>query len=198
VPEETANITDLATLRAIANPVRLQIYEQLTSHGPATATHLSQRLGMAPNALSYHLRQLATHGFVEQGTGSSDQRERWWQAVPGGLRWRREDFKTSPGAAEVLATAERLLVQRQLDRLGEWMERGKSTWGSDWVSAASSSDSLLWLTRSELDQMTAEVEALINRWVDFSREKRTHGDDSDRAPVFSLFHAFPFHDGSSG
>lgn len=87
--------------------------------------------------------------------------------MPGGLRWRRENFKASPGGAEVLATAERLLVRRRLDRLEEWMESGKSRWGSEWVSAASSSDSLLWLYRSELDQMTDEVEALINRWVDF-------------------------------
>ncbi|MGL5860600.1 MAG: helix-turn-helix domain-containing protein, partial [Phycicoccus sp.] len=191
VTERTEKITDLTTLRAIASPVRLRVYELLTSTGPTTATRLASQVDMAANAVSYHLRQLAKYGFAEETEGSGDQRERWWRAIPGGLRWRREDFASS-AATEVLDIAEHLLLQRQMDRLTTWAEEGKRAWGDDWASAATSSDYLLWLTRSELDEMTAEVEELITRWVRASGDQRGAADDPDRVPIFSIFHAFPF------
>lgn len=195
--DSTARITDVTTLRTIANPIRFRVYELLVARGTSTATQLSEEMGIAPNALSYHLRQLAAHGFTEEVPGSGDQRERWWQAVPGGLRWRRDDFAGSPAAAEVLRTAEHLLLQRQMDRLTAWMENGKAAWGDDWASAASSADFLLWLTRAELDAMTAEVEDLITRWVRASRARRSEIEDESRVPVFCIFHAFPTDNGSS-
>lgn len=195
--EGTTRITDVTTLRAIANPVRFRLYELLTSRGASTATQLSEDMGMAPNALSYHLRQLAAHGFAEEVPSSGDKRERWWRAIPGGLRWRREDFAGSAAAAEVLQVAERLLVERQMDRLTAWLENGKAAWGEDWSSAASSADFLLWLTRDELDEMTAEVEELITRWVRASRGRKSEAENQGRVPVFSIFHAFPADDAPS-
>jgi len=68
-------------LRALTHPVRLRMLGYLRLDGPATATTLAARLGLNTGATSYHLRQLAQHGFVvddeERGTG----RERWWKAA---------------------------------------------------------------------------------------------------------------------
>lgn len=53
----------------------------LRSEGPATATSLAGVLGLNTGATSYHLRQLAEHGFIEEEVGRGNARDRWWRAV---------------------------------------------------------------------------------------------------------------------
>jgi DNA-binding transcriptional ArsR family regulator len=67
-------------LRALTHPVRLRILGILRIEGPATATTLATRLGLNTGATSYHLRQLAQHGFVEEDAERGNARDRWWQA----------------------------------------------------------------------------------------------------------------------
>jgi DNA-binding transcriptional ArsR family regulator len=72
------------SLRALAHPVRLRMLGLLRSEGPATATSLATRLGLNTGATSYHLRQLARHGYIEDdvdGTHGGSGRERWWRAA---------------------------------------------------------------------------------------------------------------------
>lgn len=67
-------------LRALAHPVRLRMLGLLRVNGPATASSLAQRLGLNSGATSYHLRQLADHGFIEDDHERGNGRERWWRA----------------------------------------------------------------------------------------------------------------------
>ena len=53
----------------------------LRLEGPATATQLAQKLKLNTGATSYHLRQLAEHGFIEDDTERGDARDRWWKAA---------------------------------------------------------------------------------------------------------------------
>ena len=73
-------------LKALTHPVRVRMLGLLRIDGPATATTLAQRLGLNTGATSYHLRQLATHGFVEDDPERGTGRERWWRAAHGGTR----------------------------------------------------------------------------------------------------------------
>ncbi|WP_137294811.1 ArsR/SmtB family transcription factor [Nocardioides dongxiaopingii] len=68
-------------LRALAHPVRLRMLGMLRVDGPATATSLATRLGLNSGATSYHLRQLAQHGFVVDDEERGNGRERWWRAA---------------------------------------------------------------------------------------------------------------------
>ena len=54
-------------LTALAHPVRLAAIRQLAAAGPdgLTAGRLSERLDVAPNALTFHLQKLAAAGLVE-------------------------------------------------------------------------------------------------------------------------------------
>jgi predicted ArsR family transcriptional regulator len=82
VPVELTSITpDVAGLKALSHPVRLRMLGLLRSDGPATATTLATRLGLNTGATSYHLRQLAQHGFVEDDAERGTGRERWWRAA---------------------------------------------------------------------------------------------------------------------
>ena len=69
-----------AALRALAHPVRLRMLGLLRIEGPATATTLATRLGLNTGATSYHLRQLAQHGFIAEDAERGNARDRWWKA----------------------------------------------------------------------------------------------------------------------
>jgi DNA-binding transcriptional ArsR family regulator len=70
-----------AGLRALSHPTRLKILGRLRIEGPATATQLAQELSLNTGATSYHLRQLAEHGFIEDDPERGDARDRWWRAA---------------------------------------------------------------------------------------------------------------------
>ncbi len=69
------------SLRGLAHPLRVRILGLLREHGASTATRLADRLGESSGATSYHLRQLAAYGFVEDVPGRGAGRERWWRTV---------------------------------------------------------------------------------------------------------------------
>ncbi|MEU7819711.1 helix-turn-helix domain-containing protein [Catellatospora sp. NPDC049133] len=194
----TARITDLRTLRAIAHPVRLRLYEVLATGGPATASKLSAYVPGAPGSLSYHLRQLAEHGYIEEAPElGKDGRERWWRAIPGGVRWSNADFEGQPAGREALASAQQVLVARQLERLHAWQAAGAEQWGPDWAGAAVATDTVLHLSLDELREFAADLHAVMNKWGEASRaatQGARRGDDTDREQVFVFTHAFPFDD----
>ena len=69
---------NVRAVRALAHPLRLRLLDELRFGGPATATLLAHRVGESSGATSYHLRQLARHGYVEEAEPRGG-RERWWR-----------------------------------------------------------------------------------------------------------------------
>src|ERR1700736_5177120 len=79
-------LTDPRALRAVAHPVRLQLVGLLRREGPLTATQAAERLRQSPASCSFHLRQLAKHGLVEEAGGGRG-RERPWRATAMFTSW---------------------------------------------------------------------------------------------------------------
>src|SRR5919204_837144 len=73
-------LTDPRALRAVAHPVRLGLVGLLRREGPLTATRAAALLGESPASCSFHLRQLAKYGLVEEAGGGRG-RERPWRAT---------------------------------------------------------------------------------------------------------------------
>jgi len=193
---ETDSIRDPATLRAFAHPVRLRLYEALLATGPSTAAQLSRDVPGAPGSLSYHLRTLAKHGFVEEAPElAADGRERRWRAVAGGARWSEEDLQQNAGLRHAATSAQLMFLSRQQDRLRQWLVGNDAPFGAEWRSAAVSSDLVLHLSITELSELGQDLESLTDLWVTRSRQNRSEGNsDADvvRAPVILVVHAFPF------
>lgn len=55
----------------------------LRTAGPSTATALANRLGLNSGATSYHLRQLAAYGFIEEANDLGNRRDRFWKVPEG-------------------------------------------------------------------------------------------------------------------
>src|SRR5579872_2886079 len=73
-------LTDPRALRALAHPLRLKLVGVLRLHGPLTATRAGELLGESSASTSFHLRQLAKYGLVEEA-GGGHGRERPWRAT---------------------------------------------------------------------------------------------------------------------
>ena len=83
--EEPRELTDPRAMRAMAHPVRLSLLEALNHHGQLTATEAAEHVGESPSNCSFHLRQLAKYGFVEEAEGGTG-RQRPWRVVHVGMR----------------------------------------------------------------------------------------------------------------
>src|SRR5271154_7351004 len=83
---EFRDVNDPKTLRALTHPVRLALLEALALEGPLTATAAGELIGESPTTCSFHFRQLAKYGFVEEADGGPG-RLRPWKIVDVGMRF---------------------------------------------------------------------------------------------------------------
>src|SRR3954453_15722641 len=109
--EDRRHITDVRTMRALANPVRYRILGHLMEHGPQTASECAEVVGVTPSNCSYHLRELARYGLVERVEATAaDGRERPWRPTATGHRFGPGDWEVSDPATAY--------ASRQLQHLG--------------------------------------------------------------------------------
>ncbi|MGI3780958.1 MAG: ArsR/SmtB family transcription factor [Janthinobacterium lividum] len=141
-------------LRALAHPRRLQILDLLIAEGALTASQCAVELGDSAASCSYHLRQLARFGFVEEAEGGHG-RNRPWRRVPLGNRIDTGDTPAERSAAEALAA---VLDEHNLERIRRFHERRA---GDPWRDSASSSDWSIRITEDELLELGAAVAALL-------------------------------------
>src|ERR1700691_4233453 len=109
-------ISDPKAIRALAHPLRLDLLELLTAGGPATAAHCGRILGASQASCSFHLRQLAKYGLVEDTGPGSDRRERRWRVPDARLTVRIAEGSGGVARREV----ERLVGERE-DPGGPWL-----------------------------------------------------------------------------
>lgn len=127
-------------LKALAHPVRLRMLGLLRVEGPATATTLATRLGLNSGATSYHLRQLALHGFVEDAADLGNARDRWWRAAHRSTTTAHAAAgdPESEAAMEAYLQTVAVVMTEQLQRAVEELPLVPQPWAdastfSDWV-----------------------------------------------------------------
>jgi len=163
---------DARSLRGLAHPLRMSILEMLTLDGPATATGLSARLGENTGTVSWHLRHLAQHGFIEEETGRGTKRERWWRAVKDTKVLETAEFHQDPDARGALSVYMHELVQQYFSRVTNYLSE---SWEGDWQRAGTISDwRNLRLTPVQLKALNDELMAVIAR--------HTPAPDAEAAP----------------
>jgi len=125
-PARSAQVTDPRVLRALAHPIRLALLGLLRREGPLTATRAGELLGEVPASCSFHLRQLARYGLVEEAGGGVGRQRPWratalsttWPAVPAGPATVLGDRFVHLTAAELADLGERIraLTEPYLER----------------------------------------------------------------------------------
>jgi DNA-binding transcriptional ArsR family regulator len=158
-------LTDPKALRALAHPIRLELVGLLRRYGPLTATKAAELLGESSGSTSFHLRQLAKYGLVEEA-GGGQGRERPWQATAMFTGW--PDVADSPELAAASDLLRGVIAERYFAQLMHWLEKRDSE-PKEWQEAAHFGDTLLWVTADELCELAREEQALIERY----RERQT-------------------------
>lgn len=182
---EPHEVTDPRAMRAVAHPVRLALLEALTGGGPLTATEAAARLGESPATCSFHLRQLAKYGFVEEAGGGRG-RQRPWRATRVGMHF--TDVTDDPETRIAATVLSQVLVDRYMARREAW-QRVRHAYPREWQETTGQSEYLLYVTPDELRAIDAELDAVLRRYAVriADREQRPAGS----LPIEVLLFAFP-------
>jgi predicted ArsR family transcriptional regulator len=153
-------ISDPKAIRALAHPLRLDLLELLTAIGPATAARCGRALGVPQANCSFHLRQLAKYGFVEDAGPGSDRRERIWQ-VPAG----RAGFRIGPDEDPVVRRQlERVVVEREMQAILDHAERRDGE-TPQWRDAQSMVSAVALLSPTEAAELKERFKALLEPYT---------------------------------
>jgi DNA-binding transcriptional ArsR family regulator len=180
-------VTDARTMRALAHPVRIALVEALSLGGAMTATEVGERIGESPTTCSFHLRQLAKYGWVEEAGGGKGRARPWRIAAIGFSLSNTNDDPETDIAATTLSS---LFQQRQLARYQTWQET-KATYPRKWRNAATGSEYIFYLTADELDQFTDEMHELLMSRFPVERLTDPSKRPAGSVPVELLLFAYP-------
>jgi len=156
---------DARNLRGIAHPVRVRLLSLLRAEGPATASGLARVTGLNTGATSYHLRQLAEHGFIRELPARGARRERWWEAAHADTAFPAEESAAEGSALGAVFL--RSVGQVAADNLLRAID-ARSGLPQQWREAEDFSDYALHLTPDQARELTAEVHTVIRRRRDES------------------------------
>ena len=177
-----------ASLKSLAHPLRVRIYDELSAYGPLTASGLADRLGESSGATSYHLRQLERTGLIREDTTRGKGRERWWERTPGSIAI-PDARSLPPGSAERLAVklVEDEWFRSREQNFHEFVSEGESVFGTEWLDIATSDTINLRLTPEQLSGLVADIDVVLMKYIDAYKRTPTPGS----RPVQIQINAFP-------
>lgn len=180
-----ATYDDPRILRAIAHPTRNRILSELFAAGALRAADIARLIDVPANQASFHLRQLAKYGLVEEAPDEArDRRDRVWRlADADGISFQTREMLARPGGRAAYAVFQRNavawghhLVDRALAAEPEKQQR------------KSVSEYALRLTPDESEELMRELSEVIDGW-----RQRTQGPDDGRVTysVYQLIQPYP-------
>jgi len=179
---------DPRVLRAIAHPVRNRILTELEASGPLRAADIAVRLGVPANSASFHLRQLAKFGLVEEDPAAArDRRDRVWKvADENGFNVQLGEIEKLPGGKAASAVFRRTKVA--------WAHHTvEQAFGEDRTPGTTRTvtEQAVRLTKAEAVELAEELAALVDAW----QQRTRGGEDDDRRAyqVFQVIQPFPGH-----
>ncbi|MEV2243592.1 winged helix-turn-helix domain-containing protein [Streptomyces sp. NPDC049970] len=180
---------DAHSLRGLAHPLRMRLLNALREFGPATASGLADRLGESSGATSYHLRQLAAYGFVEDDPERGKGRERWWRSRHSGTAFgdNMTDFMghADPEVRGAIGVVLHEVATTHAQELNTWLGT-MHEWPEEWLRGWDVSDFKVRLTPELSLELAEKIHALVN-----SYRGRVPDDTEGSAVVRTHLHLFP-------
>src|SRR4051794_721707 len=110
-PLRSVRLTDPLALRAYAHPTRMALVGLLRRDGPQTATQAAAVIGESVASCSFHLRQLAKYGLVEEAGARG--REKPWRATAMFTSW--DNTVADPVAAAATKALQLAVLQKYFE-----------------------------------------------------------------------------------
>jgi predicted ArsR family transcriptional regulator len=180
-----ARLTDPRALRAYAHPVRLKLVALLRTEGPLTATRAAELLGESSGTCSFHLRQLAKYGLVEEAGGGTG-REKPWRARTTSTAWNA--VAQTPELAAATGLVNTVIAEGYFEQLMRWLEASPDQ-PPEWREAAMLGDRILYVTAEELAELGRRVREMVDQY--FERQVRPELRPAGSRLVTWLHLAFP-------
>jgi DNA-binding transcriptional ArsR family regulator len=163
-------LTEAEELRALADPVRLDLFDLVRRDGPLTVEEASNRLGLAPDEASGHLRRLAEAGLIERDADGG------WSTEARGIYFEIPDEPAAQRAARDLSNT-MLITYASLP--SDWVSRVEPQLDLTWARAAGLFNARIDLTPDELRRLQADLERLLEPFTNRAESDRP----ADASPV---------------
>lgn len=184
-PLRSIRLTDPRALRAYAHPTRMALVGLLRRDGSMTATQAADATGESVASCSFHLRQLAKYGLVEEAGGGRG-REKPWKATAMFTSWATSaDDPTAASATEALQLA---VAERYFELTTHWIQ-ALSQEPAEWQEASQFGDTLLHITAAELQDLGGRIQDLVQPYLERLEDEGKRPEGS--RPVTMLNLAFP-------
>jgi len=170
---EVRKVGDTRALRALAHPLRVRLYEFVSREGTLTTTQASALTGESTASCSFHLRQLAKYGFIEEAS-TGRGRERPWRRTAAANQFGHLAADPDFAAAAELAGA--IAAEHYLGQLAEFLSKPDEQ-RAEWREASFLHDALLYLTQEELAGLKHDLLELTARYLKrtLNRDERPVG-----------------------
>jgi predicted transcriptional regulator len=155
-------LRDPRALRALAHPIRLSLVGLLRVEGPLTATRAAELLGESSASTSFHLRQLAKYGLVEEAGGGKG-RERPWRATA--MFTNLPDVAENPDLAVAAELLSSVIAERYFEDVMRWLEIRQAE-PEEWQRVAQFGDTYLYLTPDELAALGEQTQQMMDQYID--------------------------------
>ncbi|WP_370078123.1 ArsR/SmtB family transcription factor [Streptacidiphilus sp. MAP12-16] len=146
-------LRDARVLRALAHPTRIALLEVLAVRGTLTATEAAEAVGGNASNASYHLRTLASHGYVVEAEGGSG-RERPWKLGSTGMTF--DDDDADPTVAQAARALSEIMATRWSSRHQRYRQR-REQYPAAVRAVTGDSQFVLFCTPDELKQVQADI-----------------------------------------
>jgi DNA-binding transcriptional ArsR family regulator len=176
---------DLRSLKILAHPLRQRILYHLAFTSSANSTAIARVFNESTGVTSYHLRQLASAGLIEEDEGKRRGRERWWRLVPLDLRGLTDEARADEEAHAVAEDLRWIRFERDQKLVARHLARISVEPAVD--EGAMFSSSAAHLTPEELRAFSEEFVALLKRYWREPGER-----PPEAVPVAVMFYAFPW------
>lgn len=159
------------------HPLRVALLDLLAEVGTVTSTQAAARLGHSSGLCSFHLRQLARHGLIEeaphQGGRARPWRLRWESSEPSG--------QEAPGEFDVLA---RGLEDESYQHWLAHRDQAPAEWQQD-----ESFSAVVHLTPAETAELAASIRLLLAAYRE--RDERPEARPAGAVAVAAVTRMFP-------
>ena len=163
-------LTEVDELRALAHPVRLELFDLVRREGALAAEDAGSRLGLSADAAANHLRVLADAGLIEQNAAGD------WSTEARGIYFEIPDEPEAQQAARELSSA--MLVKYE-SLASEWARDTEPQLDVTWARAAGLFNARTELTPDELSRLQEDLERLLEPFTNRPAEDRP----ANAAPV---------------
>lgn len=186
--QRQSRIMGSASLKALAHPLRIEILEVLTVRGSQNSSSLATLLGESSGVTSYHLRQLAKHGFVHEIEGKGSSRERWWERSRGSVGLDTGESSETPADDETVRMVAKEFAQRRTEALMDFLDNAWQVTDGEWKDAGVITTFNLRMTPGQLEKLATRVRDQI---AGLAAELEEEGEQEGSRPVQIHFNAFP-------